>query len=457
MALCFVANFYKTFLFHEVAQKLTGHGVAVSWIVTKEEQFLFLKQHYPEDRILYLNRSYMGKTQAPVDDLRIHELVYGDRVFKYDLEGGIRFLTNIQRPVYDFIARHKIEFVIGEPTWAHELLIRRLARKRRELNCMYLDCSLIRIPNQRFSFFTGEGQYGMLEFEQPVTVTETIRVEKPAYLKLNDKIVRKNSSLKGRLNRLKRFITGENIEKNDPNVIVDTARRFRVAFMEEYNKVTYKRIRTVPFEQVRGENYVFIGFHKQPESSIDVNGRYYEDQAMNILNIWRMLPPGWKILLKEHTNAIGDRSYQYYKNLLRYPNVLMVEESTDSKELISHSRLVVSVTGTISYEAALMNIPAITFGKVYFNRINACKYVSLDALVRYETLTDLVDEIRSAPDNRLEYSHYILKNSFEGYISDYMTDPSVMDAGNIDKLCKAFLSLIHTYGGKDKSLYTVSG
>lgn len=445
MNICFVANFYKTYLFHALAQKLIVNGVKVFWIVTKLEQYQFLKEHYAANNIVYINRSNADKPLKAIDDFRLNELVYGDRVLKFDIQKGLDFLTNIQQPIYDLLSNNKVHFVFGEITWAHELLIQRMVKKRNELDCQYLDCSLVRIPNKRFAFFTDESQGDLLEFNGADHTEEIIKLEKPAYLKLNDNIVKKNSSLAGRLNRIKRFISGENIETNDPNVITNTSVRFKVSSLEEFNKISYKRIKTISFSEIENSDYIFVGFHKQPESSIDVSGRYYEDQSQNIINLWRLLPQGWKIVLKEHTNAIGDRSYNYYKKLLSYPGIVMVNEKTDSKNLIEKSKLVATVTGTIAYEAALMKVPAITFAKVFFNQINYCRYVTLDDLVKYDSLAILVEEIKNQPDNRLEFSNYLLKNTFSGYISDHVTDPTVMEDENLNKLCDAFLKLINHY------------
>lgn len=444
-SICFVANFYKTYFFHEIGLILKASGVNVSWVVSKAEQYDFLKQNYGESQVLYINRTFINKPNQPVGDFRLNELVFGDRVFKYEMEKGLSFLQNIQKPIYDFLKKHKTRLVVGEMTWAHEVLIKRICEKKGELNCVYLECSLVRIPNNRFAFFTDESQCKMLEFDEPVN-NEVIQVVKPSYLKINDKILRKNNSVKGRLMRAKRFFTDENIEKNDPNVIVDKAVRLKVAGQEEYNKVVYKRITTVNFESVENEKYIFIGFQKQPESTIDVYGRYYENQMLNIINLWRVLPMGWKVLVKEHTNAIGDRSHKFYKELLSYPNVLLIKETTDSKRVIEKSQLVVTVSGTIAYEAALMKVPAISFSKVYFNGINYCRYMTLDELISYNSLEDLVKEIKESPDNRLEYSNYLMKNTFDGYITDFVTDPAVMEKSNLELVSRGFFKLLERYG-----------
>lgn len=439
---CFIANFFKTPVFHEIAQGLGRLGAGVCWIVTKKEQYAWLVTVYPPERVLYLSRQHITKPDEPVGDFRLNELVYGDRVWKYEPENGLKFLTHIQRPVYDFLYGNRVRFVFGEITWAHELLVNRMARSLPQLRCAYFDCSLVRIPNRRIAFFSGEDQSTMYEFGNKVRVSEPFALERPSYLALNDRIVKKSSSLKGRLDRLRRFITGENIEKDDPNVIVNKATRLKVKGMEEYNRLSYARVQTVSFDDIRNDKYVFFGFHKQPEASIDVQGRYYENQAMNVINLWRMLPQNWKIVIKEHTNAIGDRSPAYYRNVLRYPGIVMVEATTDSRKLIEHSALVATVSGTIAYEAGLLGCAAITLSPVFFNRINYCRFLTLDKLRSYGDLQRLSDEIRNCTDNRLEFSNFVMENTFDGYICDVVTDAAVLEPDNIAKLVTAFQRLI---------------
>jgi hypothetical protein len=445
MNICFVANFFKTYLFDELAKRLATNDISVFWIVVKSEQNEFLKAHYKGENILYINRSHGKLRSDAIDDFKLNELLFGDRVLKHEMDNGLNFLTNIQAPIYHYLLKNKIRFIFGEITWAHELLIQRICKKRFELNCDYLQLGVVRIPNGRFAFFRDETENTMMLFNELHFVKEMIKIEKPNYLELNDQIVSKNKSLLGRLDRLKRFVTGENIEKNDPNVIINILTRMKFAIEEEFNKSSYALIRTTGLEEIEAEKFVFYGFHKQPESSIDVLGRYYEDQFVMVTNLWRRLPFGWKLVVKEHTNAIGDRPYSFYKKLLKYPNIILANERINSKFLIEKSQLVATVSGTIAYEAALMKKPAITFAKVFFNGINYCKAVSLDDLLKYDSLADLILELNSQPDNRFEFSNYLMSNTFEGYITDPRTDPTVLGDLNLQNICNAFMKLISCY------------
>ncbi len=444
-SLCFVGNFYKTYLFHEVSVKLRAKGIKIFWIVSKLDHYNFLKQYYECQDILYINRTFIGIDNEQVDDFKLNELIYGDRVLRHEMVNGLKFLTNIQQPLYDFLFKNKIRFVIGEITWAHELVIQRMTKARVELNCTYIQCSDIRIPNSRFAFFVDETEFKLLEFNSYTNLLNSIEIEKPKYLGLIDDMIRNSISIKGRLGRVKRFVTGKNIEKNDPNVIVNRFARFKIATREEINKTLYGFVRTLDYKRIIEYKYIFFGFHKQPENSIDVHGRYYEDQLTVVKNLWRLLPSGWKLVLKEHTNAIGDRSYSFYRQLLKYPNIILANEKINSKLLIEHSQLVATVSGTMAYEAALTKKASITFARVFFNRINYCKNISLDDLIKYNSLADLSLELLSKEDNRLEFSNYLISNSFEGYISDYFTDPTVMDENNVSKISDGFIRLVQVH------------
>ena len=42
-----------------------------------------------------------------------------------------------------------------------------------------------------------------------------------------------------------------------------------------------------------------------------------------------------------------------------------------------------------------------------------------------------------------KYKHYIVENSFEGNVLDPVTDPHVLDEENINKLLRAFITIIY--------------
>lgn len=439
--ICFVANYSYTYLFHAVAQELSKRNFRVFWIANNQNLRDFLLENYPEEQVLYISKKNIEKDSPVVGDFKLNELIYGDRVLKHKPEQGLRLLKNIQKPVYDFINDNNIRNVFGELTWAHEVLIQRICKKHPELRSLYLCPHVVRIPDSRFAFFTEENQSGIYEMWQDEKVTEPIKVKKPDYLHLNDKIIAKSSSWKGRLNRALRFFSNKNIDEQDPTLQSDQWIRFKICAGEELKRWQYKFVKRSPISDIDGAPYVFLGLHKQPESSVDVYARYYEDQLMNIKNLWRALPEGWKLVIKEHTNAIGDRPPSFYRELQALPGVLIVDERINSYELISNANLVATITGTIAYEAGLMQVPNITFAPVFFNKLNTSKQISLEDLLRYD-LSELSAFLTEMPDNRLEFSDYLTKNSFFGKFYDPQTTSKSLEKENIQYISQAFTKVI---------------
>ena len=444
LKICFLANFSKTYFFHAIASELSKqHDVQVFWITTNRGLFDFLVNHYPTEQALLINKDQLDKITEVVGDYKINELIYGDRVLRHDKLEGQKWLTVIQRPIYNFIQQQKIQYVFGEITWAHEVLIHRMCKKNSELNCTFLNPHVVRLPNDRFAFFEDERQSVIHQLEQPEQFfDQVLKVKKPDYLGINDRRLKKANSISGRMDRIRRFLTNENIDKKDPTILANGKARFRTRSLEELYKETYKLISREPFERFKEQAYIFVGLHKQPEASVDVFGRYTEDQFQNIINIWRVLPPGWKLLIKEHTNAIGDRKPAFYKELAALPNVHFVDEQTDSYQLIHGAKAVVTITGTIALEAALMGVPALTFAPVFFNQLNNCHHLTLSDLITCSSIIGLIDDLRSRPDNRLAFTNFLLNHSFVGTFSDPISNQKILEQTNIKNIAKAFAQVL---------------
>ena len=91
--------------------------------------------------------------------------------------------------------------------------------------------------------------------------------------------------------------------------------------------------------------------------------------------ISKSLPVSWKLYVKEHPNMVGHRSFDFYKNAIKFHNVKLVNLDTyiDSKPWIEKSMGIVTITGSTAFEAAMLNKPAIVFGNVCFNVLSNIK------------------------------------------------------------------------------------
>ena len=152
---------------------------------------------------------------------------------------------------------------------------------------------------------------------------------------------------------------------------------------------------------------------------------------------------GWFLLLKEHTNAIGDRSRAFFSTIRRFPGVVLINENVDSYPIIESAKLVITNTGTIGLEAALMGVPTITLSRVVFNCLNYCRYMSWNEFEKYDSLVQIIDEIKTKDMNNDEYRKMVEKYSFKGIMSDTVSRPGILeDKKNLGELSQAFLMLV---------------
>jgi capsule polysaccharide modification protein KpsS len=195
-------------------------------------------------------------------------------------------------------------------------------------------------------------------------------------------------------------------------------------------KVTFDRVEKLPF-------YLYP-LHKQPEASVDVIGKYYDDQLLNIRNISSQLEDDQYLLVKEHSNAIGDRGYKFYKQLNRYPRVLLVDEKVNTKALMELSLGVFTVSGTAALEASLKGISSYCFSAVYFRHLKSCNVV---------TLNDFNEQVNSQTDetshlSNEEFVNTMLKSACDGIISNPRSDSRCVSAENIVSVASEFYDLI---------------
>ena len=101
------------------------------------------------------------------------------------------------------------------------------------------------------------------------------------------------------------------------------------------------------------EPFVFFPLHQEPERSLLLSAPFYTNQYEAIKNIIKSLPIGYKLFIKEHPamKARHWRKISQYKEIMGLPNVVMIHPSVNSKELIKKSSLVITISGTASFEA----------------------------------------------------------------------------------------------------------
>ena len=172
----FIANYDKTTFFEVLADKLLESNVESYWIVINKMQHDKLVQKYGSEKVLLIYKSLLQNSFEikEIGEFKLNELVYGDRSLKHQQNWAYDYLKVIQNPIYIFLKSNQISYVFGELTWAHELLTYRICSQT-DVDAKFLNPDSIRIPSDRYAFFTKEFQCDLLEIPTSIKPFEKIK------------------------------------------------------------------------------------------------------------------------------------------------------------------------------------------------------------------------------------------------------------------------------------------
>ncbi|MCP5463731.1 MAG: hypothetical protein H7A33_01770 [Deltaproteobacteria bacterium] len=127
-------------------------------------------------------------------------------------------------------------------------------------------------------------------------------------------------------------------------------------------------------------DYVFFPLHFEPEVSLQVYGKPYQNQIELLRNISQNIPVHTKLVVKEHPRSLGFRPVSYYKKLLEIPNLYLVNPFLKGYQLVQHAQAVAVITGTIGFEAAIHGKPVMVFGNAPYQILPKSMVYEIDSL-----------------------------------------------------------------------------
>lgn len=451
---------------------VANHKRTVSWakaLLSLSDIDLYLVVVIPGEKEAYVNLGVpagkifdISSTRKSVSFCDIYErkkyednfehsynsIISSDRQLRqFEYVDALTYLDNLHCYFSTILIENKINTVFLEPTWAHEILMCEVA----DLNgvSVYFPHTM-RLPYEFFLFFKGCHQKNFyvrkaseVDFSEAQDLYRRVvhKGEKPLYYYKNNKKNTFSFSL------VKSFFSNFASEiKGRKNLYITptTAQQASRAALKILRKLLFKKF--VSFSNIGKKKYLFVSLHVQPESSIDVLGNMYNNQVEYIRAISKTTPSSYSIYVKEHSNAIGDRPINFYKEIQKIPGVVLVDPFADSHVIMKGAEMVISVSGTTSFEASLMGVPSVTSAKMFFSEL----------LVKdgFNPYSDKVDKLLEdsviwkanfSENIMMECYYRIVKNSFEGDTTDYGTNPLVTGKENVEKLAKAFSEVI-AYG-----------
>lgn len=192
------------------------------------------------------------------------------------------------------------------------------------------------------------------------------------------------------------------------------------------------------FDQpVPGEKYVLFPLHYQPEASTLVLAPYYLDQLALIEDIAKSLPVGYRLYVKEHFWSLGRRPLGEYRRIRRIWNARLVDPLASPLDLVERSAGVATISGTMGWEAILLERPALTFGECFYNTFPLVVRAGFAPKAQWPQLfKTAITDFKPNRELLLKYIASILENTYEGtfWMDNPRIDARTMQRDNVDNL-----------------------
>jgi Capsule polysaccharide biosynthesis protein len=370
----------------------------------------------------------VNETLAFFEDSRlpISSIIAASRTCnKESLDNLEVYMANVLVKIDAFIKDHNIDWVITEPSDIVQMLSQLVCWKR---GIYFGQITLARHPSNRIIFATDcteEGFHNLTASNKVSAddVTQWLidfreRNMRPAYYSRTSNY---RSFLSLGWSFIKRFpkIFKELLSLSELNDL--RTERLLWRYIQDLSR-KYLKINTtcvVDTKTLKYRKYAVYFLHVQPERSIDVMAPNYVEQIEIIKQIRRSLPWNIDLLVKDHPASDGAQTFRFYSDLKKIHGVKLVSSSVDSRSISMNSLLVATVSGTVAYEMALLNKPALMFSKVFFSILPSIYiYETPELLANY--LRNLINcEDKNLNSNDVAILHYLENLYKNSVISDW--------------------------------------
>ena len=206
---------------------------------------------------------------------------------------------------------------------------------------------------------------------------------------------------------------------------------------------------------VPNEKFIFYPLQLDSESSLLINAPFHVNQVEVIKNIRRSLPIDYKLLIKEHPNAIHRswRKISTYKEIMELPGVKLVHPSADSESFLEKCSLLITINSTIALDALLWGKHSIIFADKSDDYLDwgYSIFPNIKKVLTFENLSGIINECLNETINLNDVTNsikFLESVSFESSLEEligrinhtFQHDGFLVDVDISEEGMKSFLS-----------------
>jgi len=462
--LLFLSNWERTETWIAAGRELERRGHRAFFAVTRDEyRRKALAAGFAADRILWLTRqgARAADIAAPLEDLarleatadiRVSDIILMDRFLRSERQDfALRYAAYVHAELKAFIDRHDIGLAIGQPDNVPDLLAEALLRTR---GGRYAAPFEFRMPTRRFMLWDSriEARPHITGAPTPADVTgaelaeaRAIRDRVTSGAKMRQVEARSGPPAIGAgfLKRLARGFLHRALIVSRHDVYMYTLRSALFDLRYHMTPINHRRLARVwnrLFEQPRpGERFVFYALNYEPEHTLDVEAPHFVSTHETVRNIARSLPLGVRLYVKEHPTGLGLRGPAALERIKRLPGVRLIDPWVDSHALIKAAELTVSLSGTVSLEAAMYGRQTAILSDIFIAGFSTCRRLNAP----WEVGAALAaPPLEHQPEADLRYLAWLISNSHPGTVIEPLVDPTSLDPENVARIADAIGKMI---------------
>lgn len=142
-------------------------------------------------------------------------------------------------------------------------------------------------------------------------------------------------------------------------------------------KYLYRRkIAKQYFSKKLPSKYIAYFLQHTPEASVFVQATKWNNQQNLIEQLAVSAKAGYSIVVKEHPKTYGRRPLSFYKELLMFPNIVLVSPFDNAKKISKNAKAVLTLTGSLGFDALIYKTKVFTLVDSFLTLCKAVKKIN---------------------------------------------------------------------------------
>jgi hypothetical protein len=183
--------------------------------------------------------------------------------------------------------------------------------------------------------------------------------------------------------------------------------------------------------------YIYFPFHVPYDVQLTSRSRLFYFQEGFVEYVARIIPPGYKLFIKEHPASIGGHSVSVLRKILQqHTNTILIHPRVNSYHLIKNAALIISINSKVGFEALMQGKKVVVVGDAFYKK----KGVTYDVCTLNDLEFVINEALKSEKPSQRETMDFLVK----AYEWSYPCELFFMKKENLERSRESFYKYLKT-------------